>query len=129
MAAFTAADPDDRGAFNAHLTTIWSSPTISYFAILTDDLLVGTVATFPMEGDREVTYWVDRAFWGRGIASRALGLLLQADVTRPLTARAASANSRSIAVLTKNGFVETGRETSFAEAAGAEIEETIFVLT
>ena len=82
-----------------------------------------------MEGDREVTYWVDRAFWGRGIASRALGLLLQADVTRPLTARAASANSRSIAVMTKNGFVETGRETSFAEAAGAEIEETIFVLT
>ena len=129
MAAFTAGDPDDREAFNAHHTKIMLSPDISYFGIVLDDRLVGTAATFPIGEDREVTYWIERAFWGRGIASQALCLLIQADPSRPLTARAASQNTRSIAVLRKHGFIEFGRETSFAEAAGGDIEETVFILT
>ena len=31
-----------------------------------------------MEGDTELTYWIDRAAWGQGIASRALALFLEA---------------------------------------------------
>jgi len=47
MAAFTAADPDDREAFDAHLTKIGLSSDISYFVIVLNDRLVRTAATFP----------------------------------------------------------------------------------
>ncbi|WP_414693654.1 hypothetical protein [Plantibacter sp.] len=39
-----------------------------------------------------MTYWVDRAHWGKGIASAALQILLAETVECPLYARAASDN-------------------------------------
>jgi hypothetical protein len=33
---------------------------------------VGHIASFDLEGHREVTYWIGREDWGRGIATRAL---------------------------------------------------------
>jgi RimJ/RimL family protein N-acetyltransferase len=129
MAAFTAADPDDRAAFDAHIEKLCRSTEICFFAIAMDGDCVGTAATFPADDDREVTYWVARDFWGQGIASQALGLLLDREKIRPLTARAASSNERSIAVLKRSGFVETGREFSYAEAPGGDIEETVFTLS
>jgi RimJ/RimL family protein N-acetyltransferase len=45
--------------------------------------------------DTEVTYWIDRSFWGQGIAGRALALLLESVRVRSLDARAASDNVRS----------------------------------
>jgi RimJ/RimL family protein N-acetyltransferase len=44
----------------------------------------------------EVTYWIDRACWGQGIATRALGLLLEEISVRPIRARAASDNVGSL---------------------------------
>lgn len=57
-------------------------------------------------GERfDVGYGLGRAHWGRGIASRALGLLL-ADVSRrPLYATVAASNAASMRVLEKHGFV------------------------
>jgi RimJ/RimL family protein N-acetyltransferase len=81
-----------------------------------------------LDGQAEVTYWVDRAAWGRGIASRALALLLEEVPTRPLRARAASDNAGSLRVLEKAGFRIIGTEVAFARARGAEIEETILRL-
>jgi RimJ/RimL family protein N-acetyltransferase len=128
MAAFTAPDPTDRAAFDAHMARIRTSPDVSVYAITLEDELVGTAGAFVMEGEREVTYWVDRARWGRGIATAALAELIAREPVRPLFARAASANAGSIAVLGKNGFVEIGRERSYASGVNAEIEETIFRL-
>jgi RimJ/RimL family protein N-acetyltransferase len=125
MAAFTAADPSDRAAFDAHMAMIRSSPDIAMRAVTCDGQLVGTIAAFVAEGDTEVTYWVDRASWGRGVASRALALLLDQVTTRPLHARAASDNAASLRVLRKSGFEVIGTEVSFAAARGSEIEETI----
>jgi RimJ/RimL family protein N-acetyltransferase len=125
MAAFTADDPSDRAAFDAHMAMIRSSPNIWLRAVTSDGQLVGTIAAFPAEGDTEVTYWVDRACWGRGIASRALALLLDQVTTRPLRARAASDNAASLRVLRKSGFEAIGTEVSFAPARGGQIEETI----
>lgn len=128
MAAFTAPDPTDRAAFDAHMWRIRTSPDVSSYVITVDGEFVGTAASFLMEGDREVTYWVDRSQWGRGIASAALAQLIAGETVRPLFARAASANMGSAAVLRKNGFVEIGRERSFAAGVAAEVEETIFRL-
>jgi RimJ/RimL family protein N-acetyltransferase len=69
MAAFTAADPDDRAAFDAHQARIRARPDAVQRAVTLDGVLVGSVATFVMEGDTEITYWVDRSCWGRGGAS------------------------------------------------------------
>ena len=125
MAAFTAPDPDDRAAFDAHMAMVRTSPGITHRAVTCDGELAGHVASFVADGDTEVTYWIGRAWWGRGVASRALELLLELVPTRPLHARAASDNVASLRVLAKAGFVPVGREVSYAQARGAQVEETI----
>lgn len=63
-----------------------------------------------------------------GVASRALALLLELVPVRPLIGRAASDNAGSLKVLRKAGFEVVGTDTGFANARGAEIEETILRL-
>jgi RimJ/RimL family protein N-acetyltransferase len=128
MAAFTAEDPDDRAAFDAHLAKVRAAPEVTMRAITADGLLVGSIASFVIEGDTEITYSIDRAFWGQGIAGRALALLLESVPVRPLFARVASDNVGSLTVLRKAGFAVTGTATAFANARNTEIEETILRL-
>jgi RimJ/RimL family protein N-acetyltransferase len=128
MAAFTAEDPDDRAYFDAHMRRVRADPTTTQRVITEDGRLVGSIATFVIDGDTEITYWVDRAAWGRGVAGRALAALLEFVPTRPLHARAASDNVGSLKVLQRAGFKITGTEISYAAGRGAEIEETLLVL-
>jgi hypothetical protein len=67
MAAFTAADPDDRTAFDVHMAKIRTSPEVTTRAVMLDGQLVGSIASFVIEGETEVTYWIDRSFWGRAL--------------------------------------------------------------
>lgn len=69
-------------------------------------------------------YWVGRAFWNRGVASRALELFLQQHTQRPLHAHVAVQNLASIKVLQKNGFTILG-----APRAHQGVEEYLLVLT
>lgn len=128
MAAFTAKDPNDRAAFNVHMTKVRALPDAINRAITVDGRLVGSIASFIVEGDTEITYWIDRPFWGQGIASRALALLLELNPVRPVFARVASDNVGSLRVLQKAGFEITGTERSFANGRNAEVEETILRL-
>jgi RimJ/RimL family protein N-acetyltransferase len=125
MAAFTPDDPDDRTAFDAHMAKVRSSPDNTLRAITCDGQLVGSVASFVFDGETDVTYWIDRAAWGRGIASRALELLMDLVPTRPLHARAASDNVGSLKVLEKSGFKIIGTENSFAPGRNSDIQETV----
>lgn len=129
MAAFIARDPNDRAAFDAHMAKLRAADGITMRAVTRDGRLVGTVARFVMDGDNEVTYWIDRAAWGQGIATQALTMLLGIVAVRPLHARAASDNLGSLRVLQKAGFAIIGTEISYASARGAKIEETILRLT
>lgn len=129
MAAFTADDPRDRQRFDAHLAKIMGSPDKILRAITWEGDLVGSIGSFVLDGQTEVTYWIDRAVWGRGIATQALTLLLEEVTIRPIRARAASDNAGSIRVLEKAGFRVIGTEVAFAQARGAEIEETILQLS
>jgi RimJ/RimL family protein N-acetyltransferase len=128
MAAFTAEDPDDRAHFDAHMARVRAAPGVTMRAITQDGQLVGHVAVFQSDGDLEVTYGVDRAAWGQGVASRALALLLQEVRVRPVHARAASDNLGSLRVLEKAGFQIIGTNRDFAQARKAKIEETILRL-
>jgi RimJ/RimL family protein N-acetyltransferase len=128
MAAFTPENPEDRNAFDAHMARVRNSPGITMRAVICDGHLAGSIASFPAEGHAEVTYWIDRAVWGQGIATRALALLLELVTARPVYARAASDNAASLRVLQKCGFKPIGTEKSFAAARNEEIEETILRL-
>jgi len=129
MAAFTAKDPNDRGAFDAHMAKIMSSPDTWVRAITRDSRLVGTIGSWVADGVTEITYWIDRAHWGQGIATQALGLLLAEITVRPIRARAASDNAGSLRVLEKAGFRRIGKDMGFARGRDAEIEETILELS
>jgi RimJ/RimL family protein N-acetyltransferase len=129
MAAFTRANPSDRGAFDAHYERVRSNPSNTLLAIDDDDgEFVGTVGSFTMEGRREVTYWIAPARWGQGLASQALRAFLAIESTRPLYGRVASHNAASAKVLARAGFVEVGSETAFAPGIGVEVVERVYRL-
>jgi RimJ/RimL family protein N-acetyltransferase len=129
MAAFTRADPADREAFDRHYDRIRANPETMVLAIEADRDFAGTIGSYPMGGDREVTYWIDPARWGRGIASQALEAYLGIEVTRPLRARVAAHNIGSATVLERAGFVHTGAETGYAPGLGRDVVEHVYQLT
>ncbi|PVD07893.1 GNAT family N-acetyltransferase [Streptomyces sp. CS147] len=129
VAAFTPKDPTDRAAFDAHWARIRSgSGGVVMRTAVADGVVVGHVGAYGEVGDRQVTYWIDRAHWGRGLATAALRAFLDETPTRPLHARAAADNLGSRRVLEKCGFVVTGTDRGFAQARGEEIDEVLVTL-
>jgi RimJ/RimL family protein N-acetyltransferase len=128
MAAFTRADPADRAAFDAHHQRVRSDPDNTILAIEEDGVLAGMIGSFFVEGDRELTYWIDPVRWGRGIASGAVHSFLERETHRPLFARAAAHNVGSSKVLVRNGFMKIGEETSWAAGVGEDVGEHIYRL-
>jgi RimJ/RimL family protein N-acetyltransferase len=128
MAAFTAEDPEDRAAFEARQRRIEAMPDAEQWAITLDGVLVGSIGRWVMEGDTEITYWVDRACWGQGIAEQAVRLMLARTTARPVFARAAADNIGSLRVLEKVGFVPVGTDHGYANGRRAEIEERVLRL-
>ncbi|MET8308073.1 GNAT family N-acetyltransferase [Micromonospora sp. NPDC005173] len=127
MAAFVAADPSDHREFARHWARVLTDPTIVVRTVEADGEVVGYVTAFP-DGDRtEVSYWIDRARWGRGHATAALAALLR-ELPRPVHARAAKDNAASLAVLRKCGFVVVGEDSGYANGRGAEVEEYLLEL-
>lgn len=128
MAAFTPKDPADRAAFMAHWGRVLADPGITVRTILVDGQVAGHVLVHGWFGQPEVSYWIDRTFWGQGVASRALALFLGEVSTRPLFARVVKDNLASLRVLEKCGFTRCGEDKGFANARGTEVEELILAL-
>lgn len=128
MAAFVPKDPNDRTAFDAQWERMRTSEDIVVRTIVVDAEVVGHIASFSRGEDREVTYWIGRAFWGRGDATAALDAFLGEETTRPLFARVVKDNVASRRVLEKCGFRLSGEDRGFAEGRGQEVEEFIFRL-
>jgi RimJ/RimL family protein N-acetyltransferase len=129
QAAFTAPDPTDRGAFDAHWARIGSEERVTIRTILLGEQVAGYVASYDLLGEPQVSYWLGREFWGRGIATRALAEFLTQVTERPLQARAARDHRASVRVLEKCGFVIQGFDRYFSHARGEEVEEVILTLT
>ncbi|MBC7483750.1 MAG: GNAT family N-acetyltransferase [Rhizobacter sp.] len=128
MAAFTAREPSNRQAFDAHWARIRADPGVVNRTVMVDADVAGHVSSFVQDGEREVTYWIARARWGQGIASEALRQFLCEQPSRPLRARAARDNAASIRVLMRCGFVVCGEGRGFAAARGEKIDELVFWL-
>ena len=127
MAAFTPADPTDHAAFTAHWTRVLADPTVVMKAIVVDGAVAGSIGCYPQEGLLEVTYWIGRAFWGRGIATQAARALIADLDPQPLRARVAKDNTASLRVLQKCGFEVVGDDRGFAHGRGEEIDEFVLV--
>ena len=129
MAAFTAKDPTNRAAFLAHWERIRADATVVARTIVVDGQTVGHVMSYEESGRCEVTYWLGKEFWSKGIATRALAeFLAHTNRARPIHARAAKDNIGSRRVLGKCGFAVVGEEKGFANARGEEIEELLLEL-
>ncbi len=126
MAAFS---PRDHEKFTAHWTKILGDNTVTKRAIvLGDDVVAGYVVSYAMAGRTLVGYWVGRAHWGRGVATRALGAFVGQVTARPLYAFVAKRNAASIRVLEKCGFTRCGEGMGPPDAGGAAVEEFLMVL-
>ena len=89
MAAFTSRDPTDKESFSAHISKILTDDTITIKTILFDHEVAGHIAQFGRFDETEVSYWIGKEYWGRGIATEALSQFLNILPNRPLFAREA----------------------------------------
>lgn len=102
--AMVAFNSRDRAAFDQHWAKLLANDSCLKKTIVCDEQVVGNIGSWTADGKREVGYWIDRAFWGRGIATEALAAFLRLEQTRPLHAGVAKHNVASLRVLQKCGF-------------------------
>lgn len=124
MAAFPSRD---REAFFAHWAKTLRDETNYLWVIVCDGQIAGSMMSFLRDGKRLIGYWLDKAYWGRGIASAALPQFLELLPMRPIHAYVAKHNPASLRVLQKSGFTICG-EQKF-EFEGEQMEEFLLVLT
>jgi [ribosomal protein S5]-alanine N-acetyltransferase len=127
LAAFTDTS-NDREKYLRKRRELLADDSVVSKVIVANGEVIGSVASFVLDGDTEVTYWIRRDFWGRGIATGALTVLLEEVTVRPVFARAVHDNIGSLRVLERNGFTRVGEEESFAEARQGYVKEIIFRL-
>jgi RimJ/RimL family protein N-acetyltransferase len=123
MAAFPARDEQQ---FAEHWTRVRADQANVVRTIVADGSVAGHIGSWQQTGQQLLGYWVGREWWGRGVATRALSLLVDEVSIRPLYAHVAVRNVGSIRVLEKGGF----RRDHEQEPADPDdgIEEHIFVL-
>ena len=125
MAAFVSKDRRDKVAFHTHWDKILRSSQNMTSTIVAEGKIAGHISCYPHGENMEVTYWLGRKFWGRGLATHALNRMLQLVADRPIFARAATDNIGSIRVLQKCGFKIVGKNKGLANGRGEETEEFI----
>ncbi len=102
--AMAGTKPRTREAFFAVWDGLFADPSINSRVIEIDGKVVGGISCFQADGHDCIGYWIARAHWGRGTASRALTMFLAEEPRRPLHATAARANAPSRHILEKGGF-------------------------
>ena len=128
MAAFTRKDPQNRLQFDLHWEKIVNDNSIFIRTIVWEDKVVGHILSFILEGEREVSYWIGKEYWGKGIATKSLKLFLEIEKRRPIYARVAFDNLGSQKVLERCGYMKIGDNRFFANARNEQITEFIYKL-
>ncbi|MCS4510407.1 GNAT family N-acetyltransferase [Xylophilus ampelinus] len=128
MAGLTLPEPGDRPGFDAAWQRVFAMPDIWLRGVLANDSFAGHVACYRFQGALEVGYWIERAWWGQGVASSALRQLLAAVPHRPLHAHLLSDNVASLRVLRKCGFQCSGQLRVFAWGRREEVSVDVLTL-
>jgi RimJ/RimL family protein N-acetyltransferase len=129
MAAFTVADPYDRAAFDARWVRLRGDASVTAKAIVQGGQVIGSISSWDNDGRREVTYWLARDQWGKGLATSALAEFLRdVERVRPVYGVCAHDNVASRRVLEKCGFRVVGASRGFANARGEETDELVLQL-
>lgn len=122
--ALAGTKPRTWETFEPRWLELMHDETATMRVILADGEMVGAINVLLMDGSTSIGYWIARAHWGRGIATQAVGLMLQQARQRPLMATAAGHNTASLKVLRRHGFVEVSRQWT-AETERALARETV----
>ncbi|MGI2129252.1 GNAT family N-acetyltransferase [Shewanella oncorhynchi] len=115
--------PRDREAFFKH----WHQNILGQVnalprAILVDGKFVGNIGHWQSDGQALIGYWIDREYWGKGIATQTLAQFLPLVSLRPLFAHVAKHNLASQRVLLRHGFVLTDQLIQESEDTEALLE-------
>lgn len=124
--------PRSKPDFYAHWRKVLGNRLNLKKTIVADGKVAGYVVSFYRTGTgqpkkREIGYWIAREYWGRGLATEGLRLLLREHKLRPLYARAAMTNPASLKVALKCGFKKWKKD-SYRNEAGRTVEESVLVL-
>lgn len=101
--------PRERDAFLTHWKTrVLPDPDCLVRTVTVDGEVAGNFVSWSQDDRRFLGYWLGRTYWGRGVGSRALGLFLRQEPTRPLYADPFSGNTASVRLLRRHGFEDAG---------------------
>ncbi len=125
--------PRTRPDFYAHWKKVLKNRLNLKQTIVYKGRVAGYLVSFVRTGTgkmpfREVGYWIDRKYWGLGLASEGLRQLLVWHKKRPLFARVAKKNPGSRKVAENNGF-KVIKEDEYENAAGVRVEEYLLKLS
>ncbi|AWB94101.1 GNAT family N-acetyltransferase [Aeromicrobium chenweiae] len=126
MAAFPARD---KAEFATRWARLRGDDALFVRTVVVDGAVAGNLGSWKDSGQQLLGYWFGREFWGRGIATRALGLFVDDVSIRPLYAHVVTRNVGSIRVLEKCGFRRDRVQDSKAHASDDGIDELVYVLT
>lgn len=96
------------------------------FIVTLDGALIGKLGAWKLP---EIGFLIDPAHWGKGYASEGLGAFIsrrRAMGTPELTADVDPRNRSSLALLERNGFVETGRASGTWQV-GEELCDSVYL--
>ena len=125
MAAFPARD---RERFEAHWAKVRANDALFTRTIEADGSVAGNIGSWQEDGHQLLGYWIGREWWGLGVATQALSLLMGEVRVRPLFAHVVPHNVGSIRVLEKCGFQRDRTQEAGAPTSDDGIQEVVFVL-
>src|SRR5436305_9513268 len=99
MATFVCEDPKDRVAFDAHWDKILNSSQITKRTIVAEGRVARHISCYPHGENIDVTYWLGREVWGRGLATQEINRMVPLVVARQIFERVATDNIGSLRVL------------------------------
>ena len=107
MAAFTTPDQADWDAFERRWYRLRADESVITRAIVVDGEVTGTIGSWGHPGEREVTYWIGRSHWGKGIATGALSAFLASIHRARSTHASLTTTSRRVACSRSAAFTSS----------------------
>ncbi len=127
MAAFVNEKWNDKNAYLDKWNKLLAD-NANIRTIIADDKIAGSVSTWLLMDELQISYGLGKEYWHRGIATNALQQFLAITKERPLYGRVAFDNIGSAKVLMKCGFRKIGEDKFYAFARKQEIVEFIYLL-